>query len=71
MGRFKWRPGEMMECSLLPELLIGLCRPAGPQPKDYLQYYGFSSFAMELNELTADLKHLLPPTDSRLRPDQR
>ncbi|KAM6898201.1 oxysterol-binding protein-related protein 7 [Lycodopsis pacificus] len=42
-----------------------------PQPKDYLLYYGFSSFAMELNELTPDLKPLLPPTDSRLRPDQR
>ncbi|XP_044034763.1 oxysterol-binding protein-related protein 7 isoform X1 [Siniperca chuatsi] len=42
-----------------------------PQPKDYLLYYGFSTFAMELNELTPDLKPLLPPTDSRLRPDQR
>uniref|UniRef100_A0A3Q3LIN4 Oxysterol-binding protein n=1 Tax=Mastacembelus armatus TaxID=205130 RepID=A0A3Q3LIN4_9TELE len=42
-----------------------------PQPKDYLLYYGFSTFAMELNELTPDLKTLLPSTDSRLRPDQR
>ncbi|XP_040032930.2 oxysterol-binding protein-related protein 7 isoform X1 [Gasterosteus aculeatus] len=42
-----------------------------PQPKDHLLYYGFSSLAMELNELDADLKPLLPPTDSRLRPDQR
>ncbi|XP_071317904.1 oxysterol-binding protein-related protein 7 isoform X1 [Trachinotus anak] len=42
-----------------------------PQPKDYLLYYGFSTFAMELNELTPELKPLLPPTDSRLRPDQR
>uniref|UniRef100_A0A8B9RHL3 Oxysterol-binding protein n=1 Tax=Astyanax mexicanus TaxID=7994 RepID=A0A8B9RHL3_ASTMX len=42
-----------------------------PQPKDYILYYGFSSFAIELNELTPDLKPLLPPTDSRLRPDQR
>ncbi|MEQ2297096.1 Oxysterol-binding protein [Ameca splendens] len=41
------------------------------QPKDYLLYYGFSSFAMELNELTPNLKPLLPPTDTRLRPDQR
>ncbi|KAJ3608189.1 hypothetical protein NHX12_025239, partial [Muraenolepis orangiensis] len=41
------------------------------QPKDYLLYYGFSAFAMELNELTPDLLPLLPPTDSRLRPDQR
>ncbi|XP_070707814.1 oxysterol-binding protein-related protein 7 [Pempheris klunzingeri] len=42
-----------------------------PQPKDYLLYYGFSTFALELNELVPDLKPLLPPTDSRLRPDQR
>ncbi|XP_077056835.1 oxysterol-binding protein-related protein 7 isoform X3 [Siphateles boraxobius] len=42
-----------------------------PQPKNYLVYYGFSSFAMEMNELTTDLKPLLPPTDTRLRPDQR
>ncbi|XP_072523289.1 oxysterol-binding protein-related protein 7 [Salminus brasiliensis] len=42
-----------------------------PQPKDYLLYYGFSNFALEMNELTPDLKPLLPPTDSRLRPDQR
>ncbi|KAK7134815.1 hypothetical protein R3I93_018051 [Phoxinus phoxinus] len=42
-----------------------------PQPKNYLVYYGFSSFAMEMNELTTDLKSLLPPTDTRLRPDQR
>ncbi|XP_034563991.1 oxysterol-binding protein-related protein 7 isoform X2 [Notolabrus celidotus] len=42
-----------------------------PMPKDYLLYYGFSTFAMELNELPSDLMPLLPPTDSRLRPDQR
>ncbi|XP_062859831.1 oxysterol-binding protein-related protein 7 [Trichomycterus rosablanca] len=42
-----------------------------PQPKDYMLYYGFSSFAMEMNELTPELEPLLPPTDTRLRPDQR
>uniref|UniRef100_A0A671WZA2 Oxysterol-binding protein n=1 Tax=Sparus aurata TaxID=8175 RepID=A0A671WZA2_SPAAU len=42
-----------------------------PQPKDDVLYYGFSTFAMELNELPPELKPLLPPTDSRLRPDQR
>ncbi|KAM9837523.1 oxysterol-binding protein-related protein 7 [Aulostomus maculatus] len=42
-----------------------------PQPKDHLLYYGFSTFAMELNELTPDLRPHLPPTDTRLRPDQR
>ncbi|CAF0898998.1 unnamed protein product [Didymodactylos carnosus] len=35
------------------------------------QYYGFTRFAIELNELDDDLKEQLPPTDSRFRPDQR
>ncbi|XP_060795878.1 oxysterol-binding protein-related protein 7 [Neoarius graeffei] len=42
-----------------------------PQPKDHTLYYGFSSFAMEMNELTLELEPLLPRTDTRLRPDQR
>uniref|UniRef100_A0A452YU33 Oxysterol-binding protein-related protein 2A n=1 Tax=Aegilops tauschii subsp. strangulata TaxID=200361 RepID=A0A452YU33_AEGTS len=33
--------------------------------------YNLSSFAITLNELTPGLKEKLPPTDSRLRPDQR
>jgi len=48
-----------------------LSPPTDPQPKSALRCYGFSTFAMELNELTPDLKPLLPPSDSRLRPDQR
>nr|XP_023681040.1 oxysterol-binding protein-related protein 3-like isoform X2 [Paramormyrops kingsleyae] len=42
-----------------------------PMPPDYEQYYGFTQFAMELNELDPTLKPLLPPTDTRFRPDQR
>ncbi|XP_060714637.1 oxysterol-binding protein-related protein 7 isoform X2 [Tachysurus vachellii] len=42
-----------------------------PQPKDSILYYGFSSFAMEMNELTPELEPFLPLTDTRLRPDQR
>ncbi|XP_038163798.1 oxysterol-binding protein-related protein 6-like isoform X2 [Cyprinodon tularosa] len=41
------------------------------QPDDHFQFYGFSRYARELNELTADLKDVLPPTDTRFRPDQR
>lgn len=37
---------------------------------DHEQYYGFTKFAIELNELDL-LKLLLPPTDTRLRVDQR
>uniref|UniRef100_A0A3P8NIW8 Pleckstrin homology domain-containing protein n=1 Tax=Astatotilapia calliptera TaxID=8154 RepID=A0A3P8NIW8_ASTCA len=41
------------------------------QPDDYVKFYGFSSYARELNELTSELKAVLPPTDTRFRPDQR
>ncbi|XP_057504510.1 oxysterol-binding protein-related protein 1C-like isoform X5 [Actinidia eriantha] len=33
--------------------------------------YNLTRFAITLNELTSQLKEKLPPTDSRLRPDQR
>uniref|UniRef100_A0A672UBN4 Oxysterol-binding protein n=1 Tax=Strigops habroptila TaxID=2489341 RepID=A0A672UBN4_STRHB len=33
--------------------------------------YGFTQFALELNELTPELRRVLPSTDTRLRPDQR
>lgn len=46
---------------------------ANPLPERSSDYYGFSRFAIELNEITDDLKpdSRLAPTDSRLRPDQR
>lgn len=43
----------------------------GSMPEDYELYYGFTRFAIELNEILPDESHLLPPTDSRFRPDQR
>uniref|UniRef100_A0A8C7U6I9 Oxysterol-binding protein n=1 Tax=Oncorhynchus mykiss TaxID=8022 RepID=A0A8C7U6I9_ONCMY len=42
-----------------------------PQADDHFQYYGFSRYARELNELTPELKKVLPPSDTRYRPDQR
>lgn len=44
---------------------------ANPMPEDQDQYYGFTQFAVELNELDSTLRPLLPPTDTRFRPDQR
>uniref|UniRef100_A0A3B3ZNF9 Oxysterol-binding protein n=1 Tax=Periophthalmus magnuspinnatus TaxID=409849 RepID=A0A3B3ZNF9_9GOBI len=44
---------------------------ANPMPEEHEQYYGFTQFAVELNELDPALKPLLPPTDTRFRPDQR
>ncbi|XP_034409087.1 oxysterol-binding protein-related protein 3 isoform X5 [Cyclopterus lumpus] len=44
---------------------------ANAMPVDLEQYYGFTKFAIELNELDPSLKLLLPSTDTRLRVDQR
>uniref|UniRef100_A0A8C2WX16 PH domain-containing protein n=1 Tax=Cyclopterus lumpus TaxID=8103 RepID=A0A8C2WX16_CYCLU len=41
------------------------------QPDDHPQFFGFSQYARELNELTPELKAFLPLTDTRFRPDQR
>lgn len=41
-----------------------------PLPPHAAKMYSFTQFAMELNELTPDLEGYLPPTDTRLRPDQ-
>ncbi|XP_016341461.1 oxysterol-binding protein-related protein 3-like isoform X1 [Sinocyclocheilus anshuiensis] len=47
------------------------CVHIDPMPEDHEQYYGFTQFAIELNELEEGLKPLLPLTDTRFRPDQR
>jgi hypothetical protein len=40
-------------------------------PPQKMTRYGLTAFATTLNELTPGLEGQLPPTDSRLRPDQR
>ncbi|XP_041477450.1 oxysterol-binding protein-related protein 6-like isoform X2 [Lytechinus variegatus] len=44
---------------------------AASMPSDHQIYYGFTRFAIELNELDHETQDTLPPTDSRFRPDQR
>lgn len=44
---------------------------ANPDMANFEQMYYFTFFALQLNHLPASLKPKLPPTDSRLRPDQR
>jgi hypothetical protein len=44
---------------------------AKAHPANFRENYGFTQFAIELNELTNDLKPVLPATDTRFRPDQR
>eukprot|EP01022_Parablepharisma_sp_SALTPOND_P014306 TRINITY_DN1933_c0_g2_i3.p1 TRINITY_DN1933_c0_g2~~TRINITY_DN1933_c0_g2_i3.p1 ORF type:complete len:668 (+),score=42.50 TRINITY_DN1933_c0_g2_i3:122-2005(+) len=41
------------------------------RPAEWENYYYFPEFTYQLNNLTSRLKTLLPPTDSRLRSDQR
>ncbi|KAK4746002.1 hypothetical protein SAY87_012314 [Trapa incisa] len=41
------------------------------KPPPNLSRYNLTSFAITLNEMTPGLQEKLPPTDSRLRPDQR
>uniref|UniRef100_UPI00358E7498 oxysterol-binding protein-related protein 6-like isoform X2 n=1 Tax=Myxine glutinosa TaxID=7769 RepID=UPI00358E7498 len=43
----------------------------GTLPAEHELYYGFTRFAIELNEMDPATKTLLPPTDTRFRPDQR
>ncbi|XP_063777778.1 oxysterol-binding protein-related protein 3 isoform X2 [Pseudophryne corroboree] len=42
-----------------------------PMPKDSELYYGFTRYALQLNEIDPKTKPLLPCTDTRFRPDQR
>jgi hypothetical protein len=44
---------------------------AGPLVANAAKVYGFTTFAAALNEVTENEDGFLPPTDSRLRPDQR
>uniref|UniRef100_A0A673ZHU7 Oxysterol-binding protein n=1 Tax=Salmo trutta TaxID=8032 RepID=A0A673ZHU7_SALTR len=63
----KWHEGVYQG---VPPSAICIWR-ANPMPVDQDQYYGFTQFAIELNELDAALKPHLPPTDTRFRLDQR
>ncbi|XP_049904736.1 oxysterol-binding protein-related protein 6 isoform X6 [Epinephelus moara] len=63
----KWHEG--LYCGVPPSAKC-VWRP-GSMPTDYELYYGFTRFAIELNELCPELKDALPRTDARFRPDQR
>ena len=47
-------------------LIVTLVRPTNADKN-----YGFTEWAIQLNELTPDLAGVVAPSDSRLRPDQR
>ncbi|KAA8522253.1 hypothetical protein F0562_012926 [Nyssa sinensis] len=56
------KPKDLADASLL-------WKRSKPPPN--LTRYNLTSFSITLNELTSGLQEKLPPTDSRLRPDQR
>jgi len=66
----KWDESLTMFYDSSPDTLRVLWR-AKPAPPNHAEMYGFSDFAVELNELTPDISILLPCTDTRFRPDQR
>lgn len=76
-----WKPSEELEICFCEDGLLMRNVNAVPylslfpledaQPDDFFDYYGFSRYARELNELTPELEVVLPPTDTRFRPDQR
>jgi hypothetical protein len=55
----------------LDESRFQLLWKIAPFPKNCKDYYGFTSFAITLNEITPDLQRKLPLTDSRYRRDVR
>lgn len=63
----KWH--ESLYCGDAPAAKC-IWRP-GSMPTNYELYYGFTRFAIELNELDPVMREFLPKTDARFRPDQR
>ena len=60
---------EAIYCGKAPSAKC-LWRP-GTLPVDANIHYGFSRFAIELNEILPKERPKLPRTDTRFRPDQR
>ena len=60
---------EAIYCGKAPSAKC-LWRP-GTLPVDANIHYGFSRFAIELNEILPKERTKLPRTDTRFRPDQR
>ncbi|KAI6240592.1 hypothetical protein M3Y99_00428400 [Aphelenchoides fujianensis] len=73
-GRVRGRAGERT-VRLLGQIVASGEQVAlfeAPPPHEHAAaHYGFNRFTMALNELHAAERPLLPPTDSRFRPDQR
>lgn len=69
-GKLVGRWNEIVFHEIGPNQLNVIWKANPPIP-NHEQYYGFTQFCVELNELTPDIVEYLPNTDTRFRPDQR
>ncbi|CAG8490270.1 5112_t:CDS:2 [Diversispora eburnea] len=69
-GKLVGRWNEIVFHEIGPNQLNVIWKASPPIP-DHEQYYGFTQFCVELNELTPDNLEYSPNTDTRFRPDQR
>lgn len=67
----KWSDKLSEEVDMNKKNLKVLWNANSPGVSNYQDYYGFTRFCMELNEITSIEKDKLPITDTRFRPDQR
>ncbi|KAG0163631.1 hypothetical protein DFQ28_011405 [Apophysomyces sp. BC1034] len=67
----KWSEGIAEEVDMNKRQLSVLWNASPPGIDDHTKYYGFTRFAVELNEITSIESDRLPKTDTRYRPDQR
>ncbi|CAO3613780.1 unnamed protein product [Cunninghamella echinulata] len=66
----KWSDKLSEEVDMNKKNLKVLWNANSPGVSNYQDYYGFTKFCMELNEITSIEKDKLPITDTRFRPDQ-
>uniref|UniRef100_A0AAY4CRB2 Oxysterol-binding protein n=1 Tax=Denticeps clupeoides TaxID=299321 RepID=A0AAY4CRB2_9TELE len=71
----KQKNNELIPCAgwKVEEVIPGseLVWKISPRPANSAQFYAFTTFAMQLNEMDESMEQVLPRTDCRLRPDIR
>ncbi|KAI9320644.1 Oxysterol-binding protein-domain-containing protein [Dichotomocladium elegans] len=67
----KWSDKLSEEIDMNKRKLSILWTANPPGLEDYIKYYGFTRYCVELNEITDIERDKIPKTDTRLRPDQR
>jgi len=70
VSRLEGRWDEQLS-QILDDSHLKVLWKANPFSRHAPDYYGLSSFAMTLNEITPNIDGQLPPSDSRFRPDIR